>query len=257
VNLPGDRRDDTLTVSAIAVAAVVITTVAHEAIGHGSACLALGGRTVLLTSVYFDCSVKNVLIAGAGPLGNISAAVLSWLFLRALPAGHPRFRLLLLLTMAFNVFWAAGYLLYSAVLNEGDNAIVARILFGQPDWRWRIGLFVLGLVLYRIGTRATVGEARSFADGQGRARKLLIISFIAGSLTSIVAAAFYAPDRLHAAIQGALEVGGAAIPFLFLARLIKPEDTREAPIMRSSMWISGCAILFVVFVATLGRGLPY
>lgn len=250
------RKDDLSTVSAIAILAVCITTTAHEAIGHGSACLALGGHITQLTSVYFDCSVHDVWLPAAGPLGNLSAALLAWLALRALPAGSPRLRLLLLLTMAFSIFWAAGYLLYSAVTGEGDNAIVARILFGEPDWPWRIALFMLGLILYRFGTRAVALEARPFANQEGRARNLLYLSFVAASLASVIAALFYAPDRLHAAIQGALEIGGAAIPFLFLPRLIKPKGTEESQIARSFFWIAVCALVFIALVATLGRGLP-
>ena len=247
-------RDDTLTAAAIAAAAVAITTVAHEAIGHGSACLALGGHITQPTSVYFDCSVHDVWLPAAGPLGNLAAALLSWLGLRVLPVGSPRLRLLLLLTMAFSIFWAAGYLLYSAVTGEGDNAIVARILFGA--WPWRIALFVLGLVLYRFGIRAVAVEARPFANEQGRTRNLLYLSFVAASLASVIAALFYAPDRLHAAIQGALEIGGAAIPLLFLPHLIKPDRAEESQLARSFVWIALCALVFVAFSATLGRGLP-
>jgi hypothetical protein len=249
-------RDDRLTTAAIAVAAAALTTVAHEAIGHGSACLALGGHVTQLTSVYFDCSVHDLWLPAAGPLGNLAAALLSWLALRALPLGSPRLRLLLLLTMAFSIFWAAGYLFYSAATGEGDNAIVARILFGEPDWPWRIALFVLGLMLYRIGIRAAAVEARPFGNEEGRARNLLYLSFVAGSFASIIAALFYAPDRLHAAIQGALEIGGAAIPFLFLPRLIRPGGRDEPQIARSFAWIALCAPVFIGFVATLGRGLP-
>ncbi len=253
----GGGRDDIATVAAIAVAAVALTTVAHEAIGHGGACLLAGGQITQLTSVYFQCSLEGrAAIAGAGPLGNVAAGLLCWLMLRALPSGAPRLRWLLLLVMAFSFFWAAGYLLYSAATGDGDNAIVARILFGAPDWRWRAGLFVLGLILYRIGTRLTVSETRVFADGQGRARNLMLSSWIAGSIASVVATVLYAPDRGHAMIQGALEIGAASLPLLFLSGLIRPENAREAPIPRSPVWIVGCAIVFIAFAATLGRGLP-
>jgi hypothetical protein len=47
----GSNLDDIPTVSALAVIAVCITTTAHEALGHGSACWAVGGHIAQLTSV--------------------------------------------------------------------------------------------------------------------------------------------------------------------------------------------------------------
>ena len=39
------------TVAAIAIIAMVLATAAHEAIGHGAACLLAGGHITQLTSV--------------------------------------------------------------------------------------------------------------------------------------------------------------------------------------------------------------
>jgi hypothetical protein len=130
------NTDDPITVSAVAVAAACLTTIAHEAIGHGSACLASGGRITLLTSVYFECSPRSPWIAAAGPAGNLLVAALAWLALKHARIGVPRLRLLLLFTMAFSLLWEAGYLLYAMVLNEGDYAIAARAAFGVPAWPW-------------------------------------------------------------------------------------------------------------------------
>jgi hypothetical protein len=69
---PG-ARDDTVTVCAIAALAIITTTLAHEAFGHGGTCLLLGGHITRLTNAYFQCSRKSALIAPAGPLGNYIA----------------------------------------------------------------------------------------------------------------------------------------------------------------------------------------
>jgi hypothetical protein len=245
-------RDDRLTVSAIALLAMCIATVFHEALGHGSACLALGGHITQLTSVYFDCSRHNVWLPATGPLGNLVAAALSWLALAMLPMGRPRLRLLLILTFAISLFWAAGYLLYSAVLGGGDNAIVARILFGAPEWPWRIGLFALGVALYALGTRLTARAGRPFAE---RLRPLLRLSYIAASIAAVIATAFYAPDRQAATIQGALEIGASSIPLLLLGAPAAATP-QEPAITRNPTWIAFGALIFAAFVATLGRGLP-
>ena len=48
------NTDDRLTVFAIAILAGCIATAAHEAVGHGTACIVLGGTITRLTSVYFN-----------------------------------------------------------------------------------------------------------------------------------------------------------------------------------------------------------
>ncbi|HEY1632543.1 MAG TPA: hypothetical protein VGF56_14600 [Rhizomicrobium sp.] len=250
-------RDDRITIAAIAILAMCVATVAHEAVGHGTACLLLGGRITQLTSVYFDCSRHNIWLPAAGPLGDLAAAALSWLLLRFVPLGNPKRRLFLAATMAFSLFWAAGYLLYSAVTGEGDNAIVARLLFGAPDWPWRIGLFVLGAALYRIGISATASALRPFAQSRGRLRAVLLTTFLSGSIFAVIAAALYAPDRIASAIQGALEIGAGSLPLAVLAfRMPANADPHEAWIVANPFWIAGAAILFTAFASSLGRGLP-
>jgi hypothetical protein len=66
--------DDAATLGAIGVAAYLLADVAHEAIGHGLACLAHPGHITLLTSVYFRCSIRSQLVAVAGPAVNLVLA---------------------------------------------------------------------------------------------------------------------------------------------------------------------------------------
>ena len=108
-------RDNQLTIAAIAVLAMCVTTVFHEALGHGSVCLALGGEILNLTSVYFDCSKHDVWVTAAGPLGNLTAAFFSWLMLRSLK-DQPALRLLLLLVLTLSLFWVvvvSGWLVFT------------------------------------------------------------------------------------------------------------------------------------------------
>src|SRR2546430_5267544 len=57
---------DLLTVTAIALVAYAASNLAHEAVGHGAACVALGGKPNLPSSVHFDCR-EEVLSAPARP----------------------------------------------------------------------------------------------------------------------------------------------------------------------------------------------
>jgi hypothetical protein len=243
------------------VIAACLATIAHEAIGHGGACLASGGHITLLTSVYFDCDLRSVWIAPAGPAGNLVAGVLAWALLKVLPTGRPRARLLLLLMMAFSVFWAAGYLMYSMTLGIGDWAIAARDAFGQPEWPWKLAGWVLGVLLYRFGIRETVRAARPFTRDQEeitgiRARSLLRLSWSAAAISACLAAALYAPGRLGAIKQAALEIGAASLPLLIISpRAPRAADRTELLLGRSRLWIGLGVLLFLLFAATLGRGI--
>lgn len=52
---PERPRHDPLTLVAIALLAYVVGDVLHEAVGHGGACLVVGGRPLVLSTVHFEC----------------------------------------------------------------------------------------------------------------------------------------------------------------------------------------------------------
>lgn len=238
--------DDALTVSAIAVLAACIAAVAHEAIGHGGACLALGGAITQLTSVYFQCSAHNLWIPAAGPLGNLAAALLAGAGAALLPGA--RTRLLLVLIALISIYWFAGYLIYAALLNDGDPYFVLAD-FGAPNLAARAGMAAAGLAAYAIGLWAS----RRFTAPMADAQRTLGVAWVAASLSACAAALVYAPDRLDAVKQAALEIGAASLPMLL--RSAPGPRTTSVAIARDWAWIGAAAAAFVVFAATLGRGL--
>ena len=54
-----ENKNDSLTVAAVAVLAMCVVTFDHEALGHGSVCLALHGHILLLSSSLFRCDVRS------------------------------------------------------------------------------------------------------------------------------------------------------------------------------------------------------
>src|SRR5581483_8331690 len=76
------------TVTAIALVAYCASNVLHEAVGHGGACLALGGKPLVLSSVHFDCgeqalsalSIRGV--AAAGTIVNFISGTLAFVVFR-------------------------------------------------------------------------------------------------------------------------------------------------------------------------------
>jgi hypothetical protein len=243
-------QDDRWTVAAIAIAAMCIVTTDHEAIGHGTACLSQGGQIERLTSVYFDCSVKRGIVAAGGPIGNLIGAAVAWLLLQVTPARMPRVRLLLILITAFAVFWESGYLLKAMIDADGDSYFAFRGLFGQPDTWWRAVGVMLGIALYLLGIRITLHSAR------GLVPHVLWTAWIAATVATALATLTYAPAPFAAMWQAVLEIGVASLPLLFVARrLPSPQPEGGWHIGRSLGWIAGAAIVYIVFVATLGRGI--
>jgi hypothetical protein len=254
--VPADS-DDKATIFAIATIAACIAATAHEAAGHGTACLLLHGRITQLTSVYFRCSARSTWIAAAGPIGNLAAFALAWLALKGAPMQWPRTRLLLFLTMTINIFWFAGYLIYSALLNDGDMYFVANDLFGEPTIPLRAAGIAIGAACYWLGLMAMRPFTSRVLQEARQTRRLLWHSWLAASLSACVAGLAYAPDRLGATWQAALEIGAACLPMLSRTAIARPQGDAEAgPIQRGNFWISASLLVFALFVATLGRGMP-
>jgi hypothetical protein len=78
-----------LTLAAIAMVAFLIANVAHEGLGHGGACVLVGGRPVALSSAWFEGEYAGVSDWGrraelaGGTLANLVLAAVFYLLLRA------------------------------------------------------------------------------------------------------------------------------------------------------------------------------
>jgi hypothetical protein len=228
-----------------------VATAAHEAVGHGGACLLLGGRITLLTSVYFHCAVESIFVSPAGPLGNLAAGFAGWAALRLLPTSRPRAKLFALLLTAFSFYWAFAYLVSSLATGDGDYAIAFRDFLGNQDTIWRGGGIIVGAALYLVFSRQLAAWATTLY-GQ-RTTPILRTAWLAATVATIAAAALYAPGRGHAMLQAGLEIGVASIPLLIPRRLAK--GAGEAPLIaRNTGWIAAAAIVFAAFALTLGAG---
>jgi hypothetical protein len=239
------HRDDFPTAAAIAILAMCVATAAHEAIGHGGVCLAEGGAITRLTSAYFQCGAPGTWVAAGGPAGNLAAAVLAWPVWRAISPQHARARLFCALVAALSLFWFAGQFFSSAALNEGDLYFVARDLVGSPPLALRIAAAIVGILLYVLGMR--------FLRAANIPHATRAVAWLAAALAACAAALAYAPDRLGALTQTALEIGAASLPLL----IVRETGGEKAPaISRSWPWIVTALAAYLAFVLTLGAGLP-
>jgi hypothetical protein len=64
---------DALTAGAIGILAYMLGNVLHEGAGHGGACLLVGAKPLVLSSVHFECSLDSRLVMAGGTLVNLLA----------------------------------------------------------------------------------------------------------------------------------------------------------------------------------------
>ncbi len=144
-----------INVAAIAALAFIVACSSHEVLGHGAACLSEGGRITLLTSVYFHCENAGVTTDLAGPSANLLLGSGAYVLLEKRDWSS-NVRHVLVLTLAFNLFWLAGCMIVSAAANKSDFAYPLRVLAVNPPWLGRVVLGTLGLLVYWFGMRTTV-----------------------------------------------------------------------------------------------------
>jgi hypothetical protein len=236
------------TLAAIAAVAFIVACVAHEAIGHGGMCLALGGHITLLTSVYFRCTNGGPLTDAAGPLMNLIVGAACWSLARNRPpTSHSR--LFFVLAMAFNLFWGAAYFIFSAITNTGDCAFVLRDLSLEPRWLWRLLMGAIGAALYVRSVRAIATEVPPGTP--------LVWPYLVAGVVSCVAALFFVGPVLPAVREAAKESFGAAVGLLFVAYCSsKQAHTSDSPslVAHSNGWLLFSALVTILFILVLGRG---
>jgi len=272
-------QDDLWTVAAIAVLASIVANVAHENIGHGVGLLLAGGRSGIFTTTRLIVPMPvpdpawRIFDLG-GPAGNLGCAALAWIALRLLPPARIRARLFCWLTMAFSLFWAFGYMLFSAVAGRGDW--LALLPAHWPAGRILLGL--AGFLLYEASIRLGARElgrtlAGSRVEMQARAKKLVAIAGWAGGLIAVAGAALDPRGSMEMIDSGALCALAFAIGLLRIPRRFRRNRdgnlglplqagataaaVQETVIARSRGWLLAALAAALFFVAVLGPGIPW
>ncbi len=258
-------QPDLLTIAAIAIAATVIADVVHEGLGHGGMCAATGGRPLALSTVHFECSADTRLVAAGGTLANLIFGALSWVAARAVRQ-TASWRYFFWLLMAFNLFEAGGYFLFSGIGNIGDWAVV--VAGWQPAWVWRFALIALGTVTYFfLFVPLCLRELRPFVGGDAemrvrRARQLTLAPYLTSGILSCVAGALNPVGPLLILVSAAAASFGGKSGLTWMWSLLHdpriPNSELQMPkIERSRGWIVAAVILAIVFIAVLGPGIKF
>jgi len=259
---------DPWTVGAIAVVAYALSNVVHEGLGHGGACVLVGGRPKELNAVFFDCSVEGLpsaaarWVAAGGSIANLLFAALAWAGIRGLPRDWGRERQFTWLMLAINLLMPFGYLLFSGLGGIGDWAVVIDGM--QPALAWRIGLTALGAVLYFVVTPPLLmAELEPFL-GTGaetriaRARTLTLLPYVVGG-TLFVVAGLLNPYGLQLVLisAAAASFGGTSLlawyPVVW-ARRARGGTEPPLGVGRSVAWLVLALVVAGLFIGVLGPG---
>jgi hypothetical protein len=257
---PAPNNDDILSICAISIVAGILTNVLHEGVGHGLTALLTGVKSGVLTTVAWSSANDSRLVAAGGTLVNLAAALVSWIALRSVKHASVPTRYFLLIACAYNLFTGTGYFFFSGVTNFGDWAAVISGL--NPHWLWRALLVVVGAssyfiaaVVVGIGLVRYVGIPR---PQQRRLRRVTIVPYFSAILLAS-AAGLLNPLGMQLLWQSALPAtagGQSGLLWLqyYIPRRTEPRRTGEQ-LARNYLWIGVAAVLGIVYVVVLGRGI--
>jgi len=247
---PEPLRHDGPTVAAIATIAAIAVIVDHEALGHGSVCLAVGGQVTLLSSSLFRCSVPSALIDIGGPVLSLTLGLIALIVSRVVSPTRPGLRLGLMLVAAFAGFWEGGYLVQAMATRRGDLYFVGANFIGEPSLWWRIAGGVLGVALYLATLFVT---ARGLAS-LGQSRRVGRTAWVAATSAVILTASVYRGGIGENLLNAFLEIGLASLPLLLAipdrAGASEGEMIRRNP----GVWMAA-VVVALVFAATQGLGI--
>jgi hypothetical protein len=262
--------DDRSTLAALGVLAFALADVSHEALGHGLATLAVGGKPVLLTTCYFNSSGNfSLWIPAAGGLMNLAVGLGSLAALRLFSRLGPLLRYFLVLVAAFNLFFAFGYPAYSGIARFGDWA---RVIAGfEPEWLWRLLLVAVAVAGYygcmKLLARAIApfaGTAEAINGGlpdKGRLRRITLIPYLAAMILACLAGALN-PSGWLTMLTAGLPAAAAAFGLTQMDRFVgsgwsKASQEVIQPMQRSSPWIVVAVVVLILFVGWLGPGIRF
>jgi hypothetical protein len=265
---PGPRLPDLLTVTAIALVAYAVANILHEGVGHGGACVVLGGKPLVLSSLHFECGddAMGALArrggAAAGTIVNVIAGVFALLaFKRTNPQQKPHLAYFLWLFTTLNFLMAAGYFLFSGIGDIGDWAAVAHDSMSPLLWRPAMAIF--GGASYFLLARQAAHWLRSLVGddelSMRRSRLLTIPAYVAGGVLYCLSGLFNPVGPILIAISAAAtSFGGASgLPWLTQFPRRGERSAEPAELDRSYVWIVAGCVVSLIFVGILGPSVHF
>ena len=194
-----------------------ICVMSHELIGHGGTAYLWGVRDFHLYSTYIDFdykgpSVGNRWILAAGALFNLFLGSVGWVFLRRSRSRSANTRYFWLLFTAFNLFAAAIYPLYSAIVRGLDWQ---GVIDGLPhEGLLRLCMGLVGAALYLFFTYLCASELTFFRANWWT---LILVPYF-GTMFLSCLAAYLGPMGMKIVFESALP----AIAVAYFGLLLMP-----------------------------------
>jgi hypothetical protein len=248
-------KDNLITLVAIGLVAYASADIAHHALGHGGACLSLGGSIISLSSIYVHCSLRGVVNDLGGPLANLLLGLAAALTARIATRRSATTRLFLILAAAFNLLWFALQLVFSAASRTDDWAWAMHVFqVGEPV---RYGMIALGALAYLLTMRGIAVQMAAFAASRVRARRIVMAAWITAGATACATAALD-PNAVSAIVHHALPQSIIlSIGLLFVPRRassLSSSAEPAGPIAFSVAWTVAAALVGVASILLLGPG---
>jgi hypothetical protein len=262
---PGHTATDPLTVIAISLFAYTLDVFFHEHLGHGLACLALGGHPAELGAFYVNCQDDNLpdlsirLVALAGPLVSLITGAAGLLIVNRLPpsASHLRYGAWLLGTIG--LMTATGYPLFSGVTGLGDlgTSRDGALYQAAPEWLWRLALVILGGAGYALVIYLSLGRMDQMIGGEGsarvqRAQRLALTSYVSGGLMSVLIGLLNPKGFIIVIISAAASSLGGTSGLAWMMQLLdRSRSSLAAPLRLDRSWawvIAGFAVTAIYAV---------
>jgi hypothetical protein len=258
---------DALTLAAVGVIAYVLSTLIHEAVGHGGACLLSGKTVIVISTVHMQCSVDSRLVQAGGTLANFAAAALFFALQRSASRSAPVLRFFYWLSMTINLLMATGYFLFSGIGAFGDWADFIAGL--GPQRALRIALTVLGGLGYLLSAWLALLAMRPLIGSDPvqrivRTRRLTHIPYVVGGALACIAASRNPAGWYLIALSAAASTFGGTSALLWMHHWLRDQkrfplgsELEPVPIARSWPWITAAVAFALVFIVVIGPGVRF
>jgi len=267
---------DLPTLMSVAAVVSLLSVVLHEAAGHGSSCLLLGGHARAWSAYYFDCDyaamsvIGRRLVAAAGNTVNVLTALVAFTALRTTHRNmSDTTRVFWWLLMTENLMIWAGYFLFSGVSGIGDwGGSVDGVLQGLNVNLWRVVLAVGGTVLYVLSVLFCARQMAGLIGGDAssrerRTRALTFPAYLTGGVLAVLIGLLNPQGVVIVLTSAAAATLGGTSGLMWLPSVLPrsaqhiADASSALTVTRQWRWIVAAAVGTVTYAAVLGPTLTF
>lgn len=251
--------------------AYLLKNVIHEGLGHGGACLLVGGKPIAISSAWWNGDYSGVGrwgrrgVNAGGTVANLlvgGGLVAVWPRIREIGSARPVLVYFLWLLLVLNLMSGGGYMMVDPIGGFGDWTSFLEGL--EPALPLRASIIAVGIavsVFALLYGRRTIEPFLGVTDRKRRLRILCWGPYFIGGIAFPLSAAFNPEGRVFVITTALATLGGTAWLAWFLPFIAdKPPNgasDERLGVPRSHGWMAAGlgALLFTLFV--LGPSIPF